>query len=496
MYKIRQISYSKASTSIQVYKIENRKRVIVRHIGTARSDKEREDLLALANDFISKATSQVNLFESNVSGNTFYLSQTEFIGVYYTFLYEAICKIFIQIGLDRLRSSLLLDLVVIRLMEPASKLRSIELLHEYFGIKHRRQTYYQSALLWLTLKAKAESIIVGFAKKNYAFDFDILFYDVTTLYFESFTEDELRQNGFSKDNKSQQPQIVVALMVTKEGLPISYEIFSGKTFEGHTIIPSIKALIKKYDVKDFTVVADAAMISAENIELLRQQNINYIVGARLGNLSNQLISSIDKTLTRKDGSSIRLETDKGFLICSFSSTRKRKDNYEMVKQMEKAEYIIKNPAKNKKLKFTQTNGQKIELNKKLIEKTEKLLGVKGYYTNLTESKFDNTTIIQRYHELYRIEQAFRLSKHDLKTRPIFHFKEEPIQLHILICFIALTVAKHIELKTGTTIKNFIHQSKKITDARLVNLITRTEMRIRVKLSPEMTGFLAKLDLLT
>jgi hypothetical protein len=275
MYKIRQISYSKASTSIQVYKIENRKRVIVRHIGTARSDKEREDLLALANDFISKATSQVNLFESNVSGNTFYLSQTEFIGVYYTFLYEAICKIFIQIGLDRLRSSLLLDLVVIRLMEPASKLRSIELLHEYFGIKHRRQTYYQSALLWLTLKAKAESIIVGFAKKNYAFDFDILFYDVTTLYFESFTEDELRQNGFSKDNKSQQPQIVVALMVTKEGLPISYEIFSGKTFEGHTIIPSIKALIKKYDVKDFTVVADAAMISAENIELLRQQNINY-----------------------------------------------------------------------------------------------------------------------------------------------------------------------------------------------------------------------------
>jgi hypothetical protein len=496
MYKIRLVSYSKGSTSIQVYKIENRNRVIVRHIGTAHNDKEREDLLALANDFISKASSQFSLFDGNLSDNTFNLSQTEFIGVYYTFLYEVICKLFIQIGLDKLRSNLLLDLVVIRLMEPASKLRSIELLYEYFGIRHRRQNYYQSALLWLDLKTKAESLIIGFAKKSYAFSFDILFYDVTTLYFESFTEDELRRNGFSKDNKSQQPQIVVALMVTKEGLPINYEIFSGNTFEGHTIIPSINKIIKKYDVKDFTVVADAAMISAENIDLLKQQNINYIVGARLGNLPTQLVASIDANLDRKDGNSIRLQTDKGFLICSFSSSRKRKDNYEMSKQIEKAEYIIKNPAKNKKLKFTQTNGLKIELNKKLIEKTEKLLGIKGYYTNLAEDKFGNTTIIQRYHELYKIEQAFRISKDDLKTRPIFHFKQEPIKLHILICFMALTIAKHIELKTGTTIKNFVHQSKKITDARLLNLITKTETKIRVKLPTEMTEFLAKLGLLT
>src|SRR5690606_9890051 len=137
-------------------------------------------------------------------------------------------------------------------------LRSIQLLEEYFGIRHRRQNYYESAPEWLSLKSKAESITLAFARKHYEFNYDLLFYDVTTLYFETFQEDELRKNGFSKDNKSQQPQILVALLVTKQGFPIAYEVFSGNTFEGHTIIPVIHSFIQRYKVKTFTVVADPA----------------------------------------------------------------------------------------------------------------------------------------------------------------------------------------------------------------------------------------------
>ncbi|HOP59144.1 MAG TPA: IS1634 family transposase [Bacteroidales bacterium] len=140
-------------------------------------------------------------------------------------------------------------------------------------------------------------MVVEFAKNNYGFDFDLLFYDVTTLYFETFEEDELRRNGFSKDNKLQQPQILVALLVTREGFPIAYSIFSGNTFEGHTIIPVVNAFIKKHTVKEFTVVADAAMISATNIQELLSDNINYIVGARLGSLSNDLIEQINSSIT-------------------------------------------------------------------------------------------------------------------------------------------------------------------------------------------------------
>ena len=496
MYKIRQISYSANSFSIQVYKIENRKRVVIRHIGTARNEQEKSDLLTVAHDFIEKISKQLYLFEDQQSGNILYVNQTEFIGVHYTFLYELVSKLIIKIGFDKIKNNLLLDLVILRMMEPCSKLRSIELLDEYFGIKHQRQRYYECAPQWLTLKSKSESIALDFARKHYAFNFDLLFYDVTTLYFETFEEDELRKNGFSKDNKSQQPQILVALMVTKEGFPIAYEVFSGNTFEGHTIIAVVKSFINKNKVKEFTVVADAAMISVENIQTLKENSINYIVGARLGNLSNDLIAEIDKNISREDDKSIRLKTENGYLICSYSTTRYRKDKYEMEKQIEKAKYIIDNPSKNKKLKFTKANGQNIELNQKLIDKTKKILGIKGYYTNLEQSIVSNNIIIEHYHELYKIEQAFRISKSDLQTRPIFHYKEEPIKLHLLICFIALVVSKHIELQTNQSIRKFIHECKKITDARLKNQITGNEIRIRANITPLVNEIFRKLDLLT
>ena len=496
MYKIRQIKYSDKSVSIQVYKIENRKRVIVRHIGTACTDPEKADLLILANDFIQKISKQLHLFNEQQSNTVFHIDKIEFKGVYYSFFYELVSKLIITLGLDKLKSALLTDLAILRIMEPASKLRSIELLEEYFGIKHRRQTYYQLAPQWLPLKSKAESIAIDFAKEHYAFHFDLLFYDVTTLYFETFEEDELRKNGFSKDNKSAQPQILVALMVTKDGFPIAYEIFSGNTFEGHTIVPVIKAFIEKNGVTTFTVVADAAMISADNIKALSKERINYIVGARLGNLSADLIAEIDRNMTREDGNTIRIRTGNGYLICSFSSLRYRKDKYEMDKQIEKAKDVITNPSKSKKLKFTTTKNQKWELNNKLIEKTTKLLGIKGYYTDLKEEHVSNQTIIDRYHELYRIEQAFRISKSDLQTRPIFHYKEEPIKLHMLICFMALALSKHVELKSGWSIKKFVQECKKVSDARLINKLTGKEMRIRSRITDKLAEIIPALSLLT
>jgi transposase len=216
------------------------------------------------------------------------------------------------------------------------------------------------------------------------------------------------------------------------------------------------------------------------------------VGARLGNIPAALIEIIDKNICREDGKSIRLKTDNGYLICSYSSVRYRKDKYEMDKQIEKAKLVIANPSKSKKLKFTQTKNMKVELNDALIEKTRKLLGIKGYYTNLGASVADNKTIIERYHELYKIEQAFRISKNDLQTRPIFHFKEQPIKLHILICFMALVISKHIELKTGISIRKFIDESKKVVDGEILNQITQKIVTIKAQPTPKMKELIAKL----
>lgn len=495
MLYIRVVKTASNSRAVQIVYYRNRKRIIFKHIGSGHTDEEIASLKTVARDIIESTSLTLPFHEEFKFNNLLYIDKSEFLGVYYSFFYEVISSLLKKIGFSKINSPLLLDLVIIRIFEPTSKLQSIDLLDLYFGIRHRRQSYYESAPKWLDIKGKVDEIAINFAKKQYSFSFDLLFYDVTTLYFETFEEDELRKNGFSKDNKTQQPQILIALMVTKEGFPITYEVFSGNTFEGHTILPVVKSFIKKNNVREFTVVADAAMISSDNIDQLLANKINYIVGARLGNISDKLLEQINLNIIRQDGKSIRIKTDRGFLICSYSTIRYRKDKHEMEKQIEKAKFIIENPSKNKKLKFTKTNGQDIiELNQKLIDKTKKLLGIKGYYTNIDESEINNQTIIERYHELYKIEQAFRISKHDLQTRPIFHYKEQPIKLHLLICFMALIVSKHIELQTKTSIKKFISEAKKITDARLYNNLTKKEFKLRTQIQKDFQEILQKLNL--
>lgn len=480
MLHIRIVKTKSNSRAVQVYYYKNSKRVIVKHIGSGTNDEQVAAMYEMARVYIDGHTKQSYLFaEMKPNEEDVLVSQCDYIGVYYTYLYDVIRAVQHQIGYTILADSLLNDLALMRIVEPASKLRSLELMNTYFGIRHRRQRYYESALKWLDLKESIEKKTLHFAAKEYGFDFSLLFYDVTTLYFETFGEDDLRKNGFSKDNKSQQPQIIVALMVTPEGLPVSYEIFPGNTFEGHTLIPVIKSFIKKHKVQNFTVVADAAMISTANLTALREEKINYIVGARLGNITNELLGIIDTSLPRTEGSIIRLQTNNGYLICSFSKKRYNKDKYEMEKQIERARSLLSKPSKISKIKYLKSQNSNNVLNEELIEKTRKLLGVKGYYTDIEQTVADNTTIISRYHDLYKIEQAFRVSKHDLQTRPIFHFREEPIQLHILICFMALVVSKQIEIKTDISIRAFLTHCKKITDARLLNKITKKEIRMRV-----------------
>jgi len=134
------------------------------------------------------------------------------------------------------------------------------------------------------------------------------------------------------------------------------------------------------------------------------------------------------------------------------------------------------------------------LNTELIDKTNILLGIKGYYTNLDEKTISNKLVIERYHQLYKIEQAFRISKYDLKTHPVFHFKEEPIRLHLLICFMALAVSKYVEIKTNHSIQVFLSECKKITDARILNKINNKIILIRVPISDQVSTLMQKLKL--
>ena len=497
MFYIRTTKTASGSIAVQIVRYEKRKKIIVKHIGSARNLKELSLLKENASYWIKKHTNQPSLFSFKSKKNlpSFVpLSKCEVSGIKYTFVYEVISKIFNLFKFNFNNQKLFLDLVLIRIIEPTSKLESFVLLDELFGITHQRRNFYRLLSSFVSLKETIEEKILFFAKKNLDFDFTLVFYDVTTLYFETSKDDDFRNYGFSKDNKPNQPQIVIGLVVNKEGFPISYQIFEGKTFEGHTVIPVILNLKERYQINDLTVVADSAMLSFSNIKKLNEKGIKYIVGARVGSLPFKIIKEINQKLNQTNGAIIRFKTKNGDLICDFSLKRFLKDKHEMEKQIQKANNLLtKKGAKITKVKFLQNKEkEKYVLNTKLIEKTKLLLGIKGYYTNLTT--IDNQEIINQYHNLWHVENAFRIAKSDLKMRPVYQFKKQTIQAHILICFMALAVSKFMEIKTGKPIKKIIKLLKNVVDVKILNTLTNEEITLRSKITDEIKQLLHHLSL--
>ncbi len=269
-------------------------------------------------------------------------------------------------------------------------------------------------------------------KFNEAFYF--VLYDVTTLYFESFKADEFKIQGFSKDNKSQQPQIVIGLLVTQSGFRLSYQVFAGNTFEGKTMLPVVETFIAAHPQARPIIVADAAMLDEERLVELREKKLSYIVGARLANADIGLVKQIHSTLNGKHGDIVRFPSRHGELVCDFSLKRYKKELKEQNKLVQKAKELVAKQSLKVKAQFVKkVTKEKIELNTALIEKRRLLLGIKGYCTDLSEQQLPNEMVIDRYHQLWHIEQSFRMSKLDLQTRPIYHQKQDAIKAHVLIC---------------------------------------------------------------
>ena len=305
-------------------------------------------------------------------------------------------------------------------------------------------------------KDEIEKIAVNYARKYLSFDFSLVFFDVTTLYFETFKEDKdnFRKPGFSKDGKHQQPQVLVGLVVTKEGFPISIESFEGNTFEGHTMLPVILNLKKKYNIENLTIVADVGMLSFNNMEVLQKHNFSYVVGARIGGIKENIIKNVSEEINKQENYIVEAKTKYGRLLVDYSKKRASKDKSDREKQIRKAEYqIVNGNPILKRIRFLKEDVKtKYKLNQKLIDKDIILDGLKGYYTN-TEEK-DARLLIKRYKDLWHVEKAFRIAKSDLLARPMFHHKKENVKAHIIVVFVSLAIAKIIDIALIDTLTNF------------------------------------------
>lgn len=416
-YSIRVDRTDPNAQRVQVIRYANRRPVILKHIGTAHTEEELVDLKALAAAWILSNPPQPQLFEEDAAPVPRVLQEYEYRGFRFAYVYELLHRLCERFGFHIFADEILIDLVIMRIFEPASKLRSLGLLSNYFSITHSEPALYRSLRRFPKLKQSVEEKIVAVAKSEFGFDFSFVLYDVTTLYFETFKSDDLRKPGFSKDNKSQQPQIV------------------------------------------------------------------YIVGARLGNISANLLETIDAGIEREDRKTMRTQAPHGTLVLGFSKKRYAKDMSDMNKQVEKAQRQVENPGLTRRAKFVSASGTKASLNETLIEKTKKLLGVKGYYTNLDDVSDDD--VISHYHSLWHVEQAFRIAKSDIASRPIFHRKEESIKAHMLICVMALAISKYIEIKTGQSIRFVLDACKSVTDAVLVHRNTQMQTIMRSPIPEEM-----------
>jgi transposase len=466
--RTRIVPLPKGKNSIQVVSKRHDKLTVHKHIGTYSNERERIKLLRKAAIYIEETTGQTNLLNY---GKATPLSDIEIIGSKRLFLYKLLERVYTKIGFGDCEDELIKDLVIARVYKPASKLHTQEVLKKEFGKHYGLATIYRRLrkIHKHNIKETFQESLIAFAKNGLNDTLKLIFYDVTTLYFESDIKEGLRDVGFSKDHHPQDTQVVIGLVVNKDGFPLYFDVFNGKTFEGNTFLPIILGIQKKLNQPKLVVVADAAMISRNNIELLVKNHIQFIVAARTSNLPKELIESISKTLNQEDDKSIEIAHQNHRLVCHYSKKRAAKDKSDRLKQIAKAEKSISDPTSlTRRYRFIKSSGKAYRLNSELIAKAEKLEGIKSYLTN---TSLNRKMVIHRYRDLWNIENSFRITKSDLKARPIFHRLDDAIKTHLVIVFAALAISKFIELFSGLSIQKVLLIAEQVLSHNARNTIS-------------------------
>jgi len=523
---------------------------IIKHIGVALNDEELEELKALANSIKNKLeldeqlplytpeeieklekyskkpksgkdnlNKKINQQDSSINKDEYNVNLLDIIEEDRVIkgIHDIYGKLYDELGFNKIlynparqvaSNRVLKEIVLARVANPDSKRASVLNLEENFGVKlDLKAVYKMMDKIGDREILKLNKVVYTQTKALFKEKIDIVYFDATTLYFESFKEDSgedgIKRNGYSKDGKFNQPQVVLALMVTKNGLPIGYKAFSGDTFDGHTILPALKEIQENFKIDNVVFVADSGMFSKANLEEFdkiynpflykctnytwstiakkltlkdyehqlkefSKTNITYIVGARIKNMPKSIKEDIlDMSNYKKLNDDIKVavfDYNGKKLVVTHSKKRARKDKYDREKGIEKlreklnksssVKSQLSNQGYKKYLQLEQTNQNdnkddkksscdiSIVLNEEKIKEDEAWDGLKGIITN--NYNLSNEELINQYSNLWQVEESFRITKHDLKIRPIYHWKPSRIKAHLAISFMAYTLVRHLE----------------------------------------------------
>ena len=411
-------------------------------------------------------------------------------------------QVYSSIGFDKVNSELLKQLVLIRLTHPVSKLKTTQYLKRYFSINITEDKIYRYLdKLYHEQKETIQQISYQHTLKVLKGVISVVFYDVTTIHFQIDDEDEIRKRGFSKEGKHQNPQIVLGLLVSIDGYPLAFEIHEGNKFEGHTMLPIIDAFKSKYKLKNLVIVADSGLLSTSNINELQEKGYEFILGARIKN-ENKAIKEKILSLKLANGQSDVIKKEAGLkLIISYSDKRAKKDKSNRERGIKKLEKRVKSGKLTKSSinnrgynKYLKIDGDvKISIDRSKYEADASWDGLKGYLTNTILSK---DAVIENYSHLWKIEKAFRISKHDLKIRPIYHRLQRRIEAHITINFVAYKIYKELERLLATkeaniTCEQTIEIAKTIYSVKIIDPATGNNSEETLLLNDEQK-YLARL----
>lgn len=470
---------------------------VVKSIGSSSDRDEIDRLVELGRAFIRRQDPQYSLFPEEQRENATVLDfvQTLQNASIRTLGPELIFgRLFDEIGFGAIPESLFRDIVVARLVYPTSKLKTVDYLYRYQG----KTVSADSIYLFLDRlnkrhHQKAQEIACQHSRRILK-SIQVVFYDMTSLYFEAEDEDDLRKIGFSKDGKFQSPQIMLGLLVGENGYPIGYDLFAGNTFEGKTLLPVLQRIQEQYGFDTPTVVADAAMLSRENLASLGDNNYPFILAARLRNEPEAIQQKILRRCRGlSNGQSLVIERSHGHrLIVAYSDKRAERDRHNRERGLLRLKKQVASGRLTKKQlnnrgynKFLKLTGEvAVEIDEHRVEQAAIWDGLKGYLTN---TQLTPDAIIQSYGQLWQIEKAFRISKTDLRIRPMYHRLRRRIEAHVLVAFVAYTIYKELERR--------LDQAHLAISPKRVAELTQTmyQMTFRLPSDPHEQNILLRMD---
>lgn len=448
---VREKKNKSGSVSIQILSKENGRNKLIKTIGCATERPEIESLKLKAQETLDELLCHSSLLPAEEDQQlvdaiaTLNNQNIQTIGPELIF-----GRIYDAIGFNQIKDEPFRHLVIARLAFPLSKLKTIDYLRRYQGVELKIDAVYRFLdRLEHKHKALIEQIAFKHTLRMHGGVISAVFYDMTTLHFETEDDDDLRRTGFSKVGKHRHPQIYLGLLVGANGYPLGYDIFEGKTYEGHTLIPFLEAMCSKFQIDKPIVVADSGLLSRQNLEALETRGYEYILGARLKVETAKIKNKVLK-FSWEDGD-VRsfIKEGKQRLAVHFSKSRAHRDaenrrkGLEQLKQRVLTGRLTKQSLNNRGYnKYLKLHGEvSIEIDMDKYEQDGAWDGLKGYITN---TKLSDEQLLAHYGQLWQIEKAFRMSKTDLRIRPIYHRLESRIRAHICIVFTAYTIYKTLE----------------------------------------------------